>query len=355
MLNYQKIFKKNPYSLIIKQKEQFFSKQLLQLTKFHYKNCKAYKKFLDFINFGFNNDLSLDELPFLTTRIFKDYELISVKKNKIKKVLSSSGTTSSSVSKIFLDSVNSLNQVKVLSKIMSSFIGNKRLPLLIIDSKKTITDRKFFNARGAAILGFSIFGKNITYALDDNMNLNIEIVMNFLKKNNYKVIIFGFTSIIWSYFILKLKEKKIYMKLHNSILIHGGGWKKLENLKISNHKFRKTIKKYCNIIKVHNYYGMVEQTGTIFIECEYENLHASIFSEILIRRTDLSLSRLREKGLVQLMSLIPSSYPGHNILTEDYGEIIGIDDCKCGRLGKYFKIYGRIKKSEVRGCSDAYQ
>ena len=200
-----------------------------------------------------------------------------------------------------------------------------------------------------------IFGKNITYALDDNMNLNIKIVMNFLKKNNYKIIIFGFTSIIWSNFILKLKEKKIQMKLHNSILIHGGGWKKLENLKISNREFKKNIKKYCNIIKIHNYYGMVEQTGTIFIECEYENLHSSIFSEILIRRTDLSLSRLREKGLVQLMSLIPSSYPGHNILTEDYGEIIGIDDCKCGRLGKYFKIYGRITESEVRGCSDAYQ
>ena len=355
MLNYKKIFKQNPYSLIIKQKEQFFTKQLLQLTKFHYNNCNVYKKFLDFINFNFSNNYSLDELPFFPTRIFKDYELISVKRNQVKKILSSSGTTSSLVSRVFLDSLNSLNQVKVLSKIMSSFIGKKRLPLLIIDSKKTITERKFFNARSAAILGFSIFGKNITYALDDNMDLNIDKVMSFLKKNNYKVMIFGFTSIIWSNFVLKLREKKIFLELNNSILIHGGGWKKLDNLKISNHEFRKTLKKYCNIIKVHNYYGMVEQTGSIFFECEYENLHTSIFSEIFIRKTDLSLSNLREKGLVQLMSLIPSSYPGHNLLTEDYGKIIGVDDCKCGRFGKYFKIYGRIKKSEIRGCSDAYQ
>ena len=49
---------------------------------------------------------------------------------------------------------------------------------------------------------------------------------------------------------------------------------------------------------------------------------------------------------------MPTSYPGHNILTEDIGEIIGEDDCKCGLKGKYFKIYGRAKEAEMRGCSD---
>ena len=28
----------------------------------------------------------------------------------------------------------------------------------------------------------------------------------------------------------------------------------------------------------HNYYGMVEQTGTIFIECEFGRMHASPLS-----------------------------------------------------------------------------
>ena len=31
---------------------------------------------------------------------------------------------------------------------------------------------------------------------------------------------------------------------------------------------------------------------------------------------------------------------------------MGIDDCKCGRKGKYFLVHGRIKKAELRGCSD---
>ena len=68
MLNYKKLLKRDPYSLKRKEKEFFFKRQLLQLTKFHYKFCYEYKKFLDFVNFDFNNDYLLDELPFFTTR-----------------------------------------------------------------------------------------------------------------------------------------------------------------------------------------------------------------------------------------------------------------------------------------------
>ena len=60
----------------------------------------------------------------------------------------------------------------------------------------------------------------------------------------------------------------------------------------------------------------------------------------------------KTKGLIQLLSLLPTSYPGHNILTEDIGEIFGEDNCKCGLKGKYFLVHGRAKEAEVRGCSD---
>ncbi|MBR5626924.1 MAG: hypothetical protein IKW74_04810, partial [Thermoguttaceae bacterium] len=97
------------------------------------------------------------------------------------------------------------------------------------------------------------------------------------------------------------------------------------------------------------------QTGSIFVECEYGRIHASCFSDVIIRRpSDFSVADIGERGLVQLVSLLPTSYPGHSILTEDEGEITGIDDCPCGRLGKTFKIHGRIKNAEVRGCSDTF-
>ena len=42
------------------------------------------------------------------------------------------------------------------------------------------------------------------------------------------------------------------------------------------------------------------------------------------------------------------------MLTEDEGVIEGIDDCPCGRKGKYFRVLGRLKNAEIRGCSDTY-
>ena len=97
---------------------------------------------------------------------------------------------------------------------------------------------------------------------------------------------------------------------------------------------------------------MVEQTGSIFVECEYEFLHCSIFSDIIIRDKNFINLGFNKEGLIQLLSLLPTSYPGHNILSEDIGKIIGEDTCKCGRLGKYFIVKGRVKNAEIRGCSD---
>ena len=97
---------------------------------------------------------------------------------------------------------------------------------------------------------------------------------------------------------------------------------------------------------------MMEQTGSVFLECEKGYFHCSIFSDVFIRNSQLKLSKIGETGLIQTLSLLPLSYPGHNILTEDIGIIHGVDDCKCGKKGKYFSVLGRVPSAELRGCSD---
>ena len=115
------------------------------------------------------------------------------------------------------------------------------------------------------------------------------------------------------------------------------------------------LNQLCGITSVHDYYGMVEQTGSIFMECEFGNMHTPIFSDIIIRNPyDFSIADVGEQGIVQTLSVLPKSYPGHSLLTEDEGIELGEDDCNCGRLGKYFKIIGRVKNAELRGCSDIY-
>lgn len=91
------------------------------------------------------------------------------------------------------------------------------------------------------------------------------------------------------------------------------------------------------------------------MECEYGHLHASLFSDVIIRNANnFSVCGFGEKGIIQVVSMLPESYPGHSLLTEDEGMLLGEDDCPCGRKGKYFKVNGRLKNAEIRGCSDTY-
>ena len=79
---------------------------------------------------------------------------MSVSRNEVVKTMTSSGTTGQAVSKIYLDRETSGLQTKVLAKIVSSFIGNQRVPMLILDSSEVIKNRAMFSARERVYWGF---------------------------------------------------------------------------------------------------------------------------------------------------------------------------------------------------------
>ena len=358
VVNLEELFQIEPYSLNKAEKEKMLTEELKELTKFHCLNSPKYKRMMNAIGLNVENITNYYDLPFLPVRMFKELELLSVASEEIVKTMTSSGTSGQQVSKIFLDRDTSSNQTKVLTKIVSNFIGKKRVPMLILDSSAVVKDRTMFSARGAGILGFSMFGSKRLYALDENMQLDIENIKIFLEEHKDETIfMFGFTFMVWQHFYKELVKSEYQPDLSNAVLIHGGGWKKLLSESVSPDEFKTRLNKVCgiNVNHVHDYYGMVEQTGTIYMECEYGHLHASNFSDIIVRRSsDFSLADFGESGIIEVVSLLPKSYPGHALLTEDEGVVLGEDDCCCGRNGKYFKILGRIKNAEIRGCSDTY-
>lgn len=356
MLDYDEILTIEPYSLNKKDKTPLLLNKMQGLTRHHYDNCLEYRRILDAFRQYPDNINTILDIPFLPVRLFKEFHLKSVEDNNIIRTMTSSGTSGTKVSKIYLDTETAANQTKILAKIVSANIGKTRLPLIILDTSAVLKNRKIFSARGAGILGFSIFGRDKIYALDEEMNLDVNGIENFLEKHaGKKILLFGFTFMIWQHFYELLKTKGYHPDLSKGVMIHGGGWKKLIDKAISPDTFKQELKQLCGIEQIYDYYGMVEQTGTIYMECECGHLHASLYSDIIVRRhEDFGAAEFGEKGIIQVLSILPLSYPGHSLLTEDEGVLLGEDDCPCGRKGKYFKVLGRIKRADIRGCSDTY-
>ena len=345
-----------PYSLDEVEKHRMLTIALSALTRHHYEKCAPYRRMLDAISFDVHCITDHRDIPFLPVRLFKELDLLSVDRADVIKTMTSSGTTGQQVSKIYLDKETSANQQKTLAKIVSSFLGPKRLPMLILDTSVVVRDRAVFSARGAGILGFSLFGSDRIYALDEQMQLAADDIVAFLDKHRGEsILLFGFTFMIWQHFYKELVRTGYKPDLSAGVLIHGGGWKKLLSEAVSPDEFKDRLHEVCGINRVHDYYGMVEQTGSIHVECEAGHLHAPIFSDVITRRhRDFSACDVGEKGIIEVVSVLPASYPGHVLLTEDLGTILGEDDCPCGRLGKYFKVEGRLENAEIRGCSDTY-
>lgn len=345
------------YRLARAAKRERLEDALCRLTRRHAVDCEPYRRILAASGIDPERQFSLEELPFLPVRLFKEEELRSVEQDQVVKVLMSSGTTSQRVSRIFLDSATSLAQTRALVLILQSFIGKARLPMLIIDHPGVIMDRRSFSARGAGIIGLSNFGQDHTYALNDgDMSIDWEGVRAFAHRHaGEKVLIFGFTFMVWKYFIDALAHSGERIGLHHAILIHSGGWKKLQDEAVDNATFKQMARHTVGAAAIHNFYGMVEQVGSIFVECEHGHLHAPAFADVVVRNPlDWSVSGRGETGIIQVLSVLPGSYPGHSLLTEDVGAVLGEDDCRCGRLGKYFRVDGRIARAELRGCSDTH-
>lgn len=348
-----------PYSLDEAEKTRRQLARLNELTAWHYERCEPYRNVIDAVYGPKGRERALgatrlEDVPFLPVTMFKEHDLASVPSSEIVKTLTSSGTTGQRVSRIFIDRTTGKSLEHALVKIMQHFLGRDRLPMVILDHKNVIKDRASFSARGAGILGMAQFGRQPFYALEDDMTLDVAGLEAYLAKfAGSRVFFFGFTFMVWQGFVRALESAGKKLALRDAVLVHSGGWKKLQDQAVSADEFRERLRAVSGIETALNFYGMVEQVGGIFVENPLHYLQSSVFSNVIIR-DPLTLAPLPhgQRGLVQVLSVLPESYPGHSILTEDMGIIHGEAAIDGTMHGKYFEILGRVPRAELRGCSD---
>jgi phenylacetate-coenzyme A ligase PaaK-like adenylate-forming protein len=348
-----------PFSLPQEEKRARLLPRLEALTRHHYGSCLPYRNVVDRVFGGLERvDFGrLEGLPFLPVSLFKSHELKSVADAEVLKVLTSSGTTGQQVSRVHVDAETSQVQSAVLVKVAQHFLGKERLPMVVLDHAGVVQDRRSYSARGAGILGLLQFGYRPCYALREDMSLDAEALVSYLDSmRGRRVLLFGFTWMVWHYFVAALESRGLRLDLSRGILVHSGGWKKLRDLAVSPAAFRARLHELTGIAAVINFYGMIEQVGSVYFENELHHLQAPIYSEIIVR-DPVTLEPLPdgEPGLLQVMSCLPTSYPGHSLLTEDLGVIRGADLPGSTMKGRCFDVIDRVPRAELRGCSDTFQ
>lgn len=342
------------FSLSQAEREATLLPRLAELTAHHRAGCPGYDRILSAL--GIESGARYDriaDLPWLPVRMFKTHELKSIPDDEVFKTLTSSGTTGSGASRIYLDKAAAAAQTRQLGATLQTVLGPARLPMLMIDTIGIVKNRRSFSARGAGVLGMANFGRKHVYVLDENDQPDVEALKGFLDRHGDEpFLIFGFTFMVWLYLYEVAREHGL--DLSNGILVHSGGWKKLADRAVDNTEFRRRFREDTGLHQIHNYYGMIEQIGTVFLEGPSgDSLYCPDFADVVIRDPETWQEQpVGKPGVIEVVSTLPSSYPGHVLLTEDLGVYNGIDDGDWP--GKHFSVLGRLPKAEARGCSDTF-
>jgi phenylacetate-coenzyme A ligase PaaK-like adenylate-forming protein len=304
---------------------------------------------------------TIADLPYVPVGAFKkNPPLALVDASEIKRTLASSATTGQVPSRVVLDAETAKRMTKGVTTIIKDFIGSARRPYLVIDTPENLSTQGELGARGAAIQGLGAFATEVVCCLrrdpDGNTDLDLEKLLACAAKwREAEVLAYGFTYVIWTHLVQPLQCRGITLDIPNVRVLHSGGWKRLEREAVTRDVFIGAVASVfgCSADRVIDFYGMVENVGVVYPDCEYGNKHVPAFAEIVVRNP-LTLAPVAagQQGLVQVCSVLPTSFPGFLVLTDDMAEVIDYDECPCGRRGTSFRFAGRVPKVEVRGCGN---
>ncbi len=321
----------------------------------------GYKNYIQQWPLDYRQAKYIFDLPFLPVGNLKVNPPVSfVARDQIKRIMTSSATTSQLPSRVVLDTPTARRMSKGTVVIVRDFIGSARRPYLVVDTPSFISEGNPVGARVAAVQGLRPFATDTTYCLNLNeqgdLTLDLNILTTFAKTHrNVEILVYGFTFILWNHLAKPLLAKGICLDLPKARVLHSGGWKRLQDQAIEKAMFNDQLARVfgCSLDRIVDFYGMVESIGVIFPDCPEGNKHAPAFGDVIVR-DPLTLAPVAEgeHGIVQVCSVLPTSFPGNLLLTEDLAQVIAYDGCPCGRRGISFRFAGRIPKAELRGCGN---
>src|SRR3972149_3288337 len=255
------------------------------------RNCPPYARFLQRLGRSPADWRGLADLPPLPVSMFKQFILAAVPPEKVVRQLLSSSTSGQQPSRIVIHKTTACRQTRALPSILKEHIGGHRRPYLVLDVEESAAAGDTLTARGAAIRGVGNFASETVYGMkklpDGDLTTDWPRVEDFFHRHAYEpVLLFGFTFILWTRFVEEAEHRGIKFQASQAQLLHSGGWKKLVAQAVSKEEFTRRTSDVlgCEPGAILDFYGMVEQVGTVFVDCEAGHKHAPAFADVVIRR-----------------------------------------------------------------------
>lgn len=335
---------------------RLFMDAIREILIFHYENNNVYRRFCDKRSFNpYAKVINIEEIPYIPVQLFKNRKLLSVQETEIIDVRKSSSTSTGTPSIVYRDKITMDRYIRSRNKIFDHFIDDReKIHFCLGENPKN-------NIHISRNLVNDLIGKRagkaeqFYFMNDGKFDWKVFLSLFSEKQESGQEIglIYGGTAIIYLYLVEPLIRNNIRLT-YNGYIAHGGGWKKLQNLQVSKKEFLSKVLTAFDMPPSHivDMYGFSE-SNSMFIDCEYGYKHVPIWNKVIIRdcKTMEPLSNGKE-GIIQILDVLPHSYPGHSLITDDIGYLCTGKKCKCGRAGQVFKIVKRASGSEAKGCGD---
>lgn len=352
-----------PYALPYEEKWRFLHPALQDAFNWHLTHAEGFRRFCARRGVHAGADIvSRDAIPGLPVAAFKEHSqlLTAVPESTLTGRLQSSAT-SGVASVVAMDRETSKRQIRALASVLGDILGGTRRPFIVMDA-----DPRFGTAgaaRVAATRGFLNLASSVSYGLvqdpDGRLTVDIEAIERALEQARgagQPVIVFGFTFVLFADVLCEMERRGFQTTLPpGSFVVHIGGWKRLADQAVTREAFNALTAQRLGIptTAIVDFYGFTEQMGVTYPDVGGGELMVPVFSDIIVRDPLTLLPRPDgEEGVLQFVTPLPYSYAGISVLTDDVGVVTDRDAVRGDRRGTLFRVLGRLKKAEVRGCGD---
>ena len=313
-------------------KSEEFENLALQLFEFQSQSNPIYRKYLEARNVSTQSVKSIDQIPFLPIRFFKDHQVISGDKANYSEYFSSSGTTGMITSRhyiwsedwyldhaqqIFESNYGSLEGFHVLA-LLPAYLERKGSSLVSMANH-------FIKESKSAHSGFYLYNQD-----------ELLEKMEMLAADGKQILLLGVT-----FALLDLAESDKSFSPQENLLVMETGGMKGRRKEMIREEVHDILKPFFGVKEIHSEYGMTELMSQAYSKGQGKYTLPDSMRVILRDVNDpLSLSQ-RSQGGINVIDLA-NFHSCAFLETQDLGRFD-----ENGML----EVLGRFDNSEIRGCN----